>query len=222
MRQTDKILILGASGRTGKLLLEEALNRGFKVNILGRNKLLVNQKSRNLTIFEGTPLDKTILFEAANGCNVIFSTLNISRTSDFPWASLRTPKDFLEKTMQNLIEIHNEISFERIIIVTAWGVAETKKDLPIWFRWLIDFSNIKIPYLGHEQQEKLLKQTSLNYSIVRPVGLTNSNNMATIRVSYNNVPKPAYTISRKNVAHFMLDILKDSAYFYKTITISEA
>ena len=60
------------------------------------------------------------------------------------------------------------------IIVTAQGTNETKTDIPAWFRWIIDHTNVKYPYLDHEQQELLFKKSSVLWTIVRPVGLTNS------------------------------------------------
>ena len=74
-----------------------------------------------------------------------------------------------------------------MIVISAWGVAETRKDIPFWFRWTIDFSNIKYGYQGHEQQEKLLQNSGLNYTIIRPVGLTNSEKPQTIIVTKDNL-----------------------------------
>lgn len=216
-----KILILGSTGRTGKYLLVEALARGFVVNILVRDAKKISVKSERLTIFEGTPSNIQDLARALQGCTHVMSALNVSRTSDFPWAKLRTPKDFLEKTIQNIIVLSKSNLIENVMVISAWGVAETKKDIPFWFRWTIDFSNIKYGYLGHEQQEKLLETSDLNYTIIRPVGLTNSEKSKPIIVTKSNIPKPNLLISRKNVAVFMVDVLEREAFFREVISISE-
>ena len=216
-----KILILGSTGRTGKYLLTESLSRGFKVNILVRDANKVNVEPEGLTIFEGTPSRIEDLAKALQGCTHVLSALNISRTSDFPWANLRTPKDFLEQTVQNLIDLSTVHPIKNIIVISAWGVAETKFDIPFWFRWTIDFSNIKYGYLGHEQQEKLLQKSNLNYTIIRPVGLTNFEKSKSIIITINNSPEPNLLISRKAVAKFMLDILGKNQYKKQIITISE-
>lgn len=216
-----KILILGSTGRTGKYLLTESLSRGFMVNILVRDANKVNVESEGLTIFEGTPSRIEDLEKAMQGCTHVLSALNISRMSDFPWANLRTPKDFLERTVQNLIDLSTVHPIKNIIVISAWGVSETKFDIPFWFRWTIDFSNIKYGYLGHEQQEKLLQKSNLNYTIIRPVGLTNSEKSKSIIITKNNSPEPNLLISRKAVAKFMLDILGKNQYEKQIITISE-
>ncbi|MES2794734.1 MAG: NAD(P)H-binding protein [Bacteroidota bacterium] len=214
-----KILILGATGRTGKYLLKEALNRGFEVNILVRDSKKVKVKSEKLNIFEGNSRIIEDLRKAINGCNSTLSALNISRNSDFPWANLRTPKDFLGKTVQNIIDLNNTNPLEKLIVISAWGVDDTKKNLPFWFRWLVDYSNIKYGYLGHEEQEKLLQNSDLNWTSVRPVGLTNFEKNEEIQTSQNNFPKPNLTISRKSVAQFMLDILVNKLFENQAVTI---
>ena len=152
-----RILILGATGRTGKLLLEEAIKHGYDINVLVRDESKLNINSASIKVYLGTPTNIAQLTAAMQRCEAILSTLNISRTSDFPWAQLRTPKDFLSASMKNIIEVAGRLNIKRIVITTAWGVSETKKDLPFWFRWLIDHSNIGYTYRDHELQEDLLK-----------------------------------------------------------------
>lgn len=76
------------------------------------------------------------------GCDAVLSTLNITRYSDFPWSSLRTPETFLSNTIQKVLAIAADLNLKRIIIISAWGDHETRQDIPFWFRWLIDRSNI--------------------------------------------------------------------------------
>lgn len=216
-----KLLILGSTGRTGKYLLEEALARGFEVNILVRDAKKIIITSEKLRIFEGTSSNKEDLAKALQDCTHVLSALNISRNSDFPWADLRTPKDFLEKTIQNLIDLSKTHPVEKVIVISAWGVAETKQDIPFWFRWMINFSNIKFGYLGHEQQEKLLKNSDVKYTIIRPVALINSEKLKPIVITKNNFPKPNLLISRKNVAFFMLEMMEEESLNKQVITISE-
>jgi NAD(P)H-binding len=123
--------------------------------------------------------------------------------------------------MKHIIELAGRQNIKRIIITTAWGVSETKKDIPGWFRWIIDHSNVSYPYRDHERQEELLKNSSLNWTAVRPVGLTNSRNEKEILVSLNNAPKPNLTISRQNVSRFIIRALQQRSYFKECPTVSE-
>ncbi len=218
----QQLLILGSTGRTGRWLLAEALNRGFRVSVLVRDKSKIESQP-NLTIFEGSPYHRQDLERAAANCNIVLSALNISRNSDFPWAKLRTPTDFLSQTMCNIIEISQKMPIDKLIFTSAWGVAETIGDIPFWFRWLIEHSNIGVAYRDHAVQEQLAEKSGLNYMAVRPVALTNDTDSQTIKVTTsNNKPKPSLTISRKAVAKFMLDNLDKTMYFNQKPIISKA
>ena len=59
-----RILLLGATGRTGKHLLEQALDHGHIVHALVRNKLQIATQGYNLILFEGTPVNTMALDEA--------------------------------------------------------------------------------------------------------------------------------------------------------------
>lgn len=215
------ILILGPTGRLGRLLVEEALRRGHQVSVVVSHEYRLKTDPKLLNVYEGTPLNKYTLAQAMKGCDAILSALNISRTSDFPWADLRTSVDFLSLSMKNVLEASAENHVKRIIISTAWGVAETRDDIPWWFRWLIDHSNIRYPYADHERQAKLLKASDMDWTIVRPVWLTDSPKDEGIKVTLNNEPKPSLTISRINVARFMLNVLEQELYIRELPVISK-
>lgn len=215
-----KILLLGATGRTGKLVLESAVKKGFKVNCLVRNLEKV-APADSVSVFEGDVRNEEHLRNAMADCKYVISVLNISRHSDFPWSPLRTPETLLSGTMKQLIEIGKEKNIEKIVICSAWGVAETNKDLPFWFRWLIAHSNIGKAYKDHEEQEEILKNSDLNYTIVRPTALINSMKKQFIKESFNNHPKPALMVSRKAVANYLTDSLKNESLNKKTVVISK-
>jgi hypothetical protein len=172
-------------------------------------------------VYEGTPLNKFTLADAMKGCDAILSVLNISRLSDFPWSKLRTSKDFLSESMRHILEVARENKVKRIIITTAWGVSETYNDIPFWFRWLIRNSNIRYPYYDHGKQEQLLQSSNMDWTIVRPVGLTDSIKPREVKVTSDNQPKPSLTISRRNVALFILDALEKNLYQRQCPVISE-
>ncbi len=223
-----KIFILGGSGRTGKLLIAEALRRGHSLHVLVRNisslasfHTYTSGKEANLRIFEGSPSERNKIDNAMHGCDAVLSTLNISRTSDFPWSPLRTGDHFLSDTLADVVDLCQQKNIRRIIITTAWGVHETRAVIPGWFRWIIDHSNVGVAYRDHERQESLLQNTQLDWTAVRPVGLSNSKKEKEIFVSLNNEGKPGLMISRKNVARFMIQILEENSYLRQSPVVFE-
>lgn len=214
-----RILILGATGRTGSHIVQTAIENGMAVTCLARNSQRVPDHPL-VRIVEGDPGQSDQLEEAIRGCTHVISALNISRKSDFPWSPLRTPSTYLSDVMKVLVPLAEKHSVKHISICSAWGVGDTRKDLPFWFRWTIDWSNIKPAYLDHERQELVLKESSLGWTIIRPVGLTNQQASQSIRESHRNSPKPGLLISRKAVAGFLLSSLFREHLIRKTVTIS--
>jgi len=96
----------------------------------------------------------------------------------------------------------------RFIVCSAWGVSEMTHDIPGWFKWLIQNSNIGVAYEDHNRQERIVSVSAFNWTILRPVGLTNSSKEQSVLESFDNHPKPSLTISRKSVAGFLLDSLE--------------
>ena len=216
-----RILILGATGRTGKLILEEALNQDYEVNCLVREPKKIKVNHKKLKILKGSPVQISDLETAITDCKGIISALNISRKSDFPWSTLRTSPTFLSDVIGNIVSLNDKNRPKRIVVCSAWGVAESKKEIPFWFNWLIKNSNIGVAYKDHERQEIELKKSKLDWTVVRPTGLTNFKNHKKVMESYDNEPKPKLTISRKNVAKFMVNALKRDELIGQTPVISE-
>ena len=191
-----RILLLGATGRTGRIVLEEALRRGYDVTCLVRFPQKIKTTNARMQVLKGSPQLTEDLQTALKGCDAVINVLNISRHSDFPWSSLGAPMDLLSDVASKLIPLAASHSVKRIIVCSAWGVAETKNDIPRWFAWFIDNSNIGAAYRDHERQEALLRSSGLPWTIVRPSGLRNSKRSQKIVESFDNVPRPRLTISR--------------------------
>ncbi len=214
-----KLLLLGATGRTGKWVLKMALEKGFRVNVLIRDATKVGPQS-NLEVFEGLPAERDAVLKAAKECTAVITVLNISRTSDFPWAPLRTPKTLLSSTMEVLVTIFKTVGIKKVVVCSAWGVGDSKKDIPWWFRATIDHSNIKYAYADHQRQEEIVRSSDIDWTIVRPVGLTASKSEKQVRVTHGKRPRPRLTIGRRALAEFLIVALTEETLRLKTITVS--
>jgi uncharacterized protein YbjT (DUF2867 family) len=215
-----KILLLGASGRTGKEVLQLALSKGYHIHALVRDSKKIELGHPHLWVFEGDPRIPKDLHIAIDSCNGVISCLNISRTSDFPWAPLRTPEDFLSMTMKNLISTCKENEVKRLIFTSAWGVGDSRQSIPSWLAWLIDNSNLAPAYLEHERQEAMVKNSGLDWTIVRPVALLNNCKEKAVKAYFKPESKPRLTISRKNVAQYIVDIFDQQDLIHKMPVIS--
>lgn len=209
-----KIAILGATGRTGRWVVEEALHRGYAVNVLVRTKSRLLVRHEDLTVIEGTPALSKDLVTTLNGCVAVLSALNISRSKEWwPWSKLSASETFLSDVARELVNVMTSMKIRRVLVVTAWGTSESRSRLPGWFRFMISTSKIGVTYRDHERQERVWESSGLDWTIVRPVGLTNGARSKPIEVWTGNESKnPRLTISRRQVANFMLDALEQGSY----------
>ena len=122
--------------------------------------------------------------------------------------------------MKNIVNAMKEKGIKRVITVSAWGVGDSYKEVNWMFRFLINKTNVGVAYKGHEDQERILRNSSLNWTAVRPVGLNNDTKHHPTRISQNGSKKLRMMISRQNVAKFMLEILDDEKYYQTNPSIS--
>lgn len=213
-----KIAVLGATGRTGIWIVKEALQRGYAVNALVREQSSLNIKHPDLTIIKGTPTDTVDLKRVMEDCEAVLSALNISRKNEWwLWSKLSSSPTFLSDVARKLVEVAPEMKVNRFLIVTAWGTGATKEEIPGWFRFFINNTKIGITYRDHDRQEEVWEKSGLDWTIVRPVGLTNDTEEKPVGVLLETkTTKPAnMTISRRMVAHFMLDALEKNSYIHQ-------
>ncbi len=210
-----KILILGATGRTGKLFTQLAIENGHQVTAIIRNKTKAIFPAVNY--IEGRPTDEQLLTRALQGIDAVVVSLNINRTSDNPFARVISPLTLISDSMKALIPAMEKNHVKRIITVSASGVGDSWNDMFPVARLLIRYSNIWKAYEDHDRQEQFVRQSALDWTIVRPVMLNNND----VYDYTATIGKPAGgNISRKAVAKFILDALKSGKYVKDCVTLS--
>lgn len=215
-----RICIFGATGRTGKHLVNLVAERGLTPVCLVRKESKEKPMHKSAVLVEGSPLVYDDVKRALTDCDAVLVALNVARKSDWPWAKLVSPPDLLEVSMTNIVKAMGETGAKRIITVSAWGTGDSYEETNWIFKFLIKKTNVRYAYAGHEDQERLLRKSGLDWTSVRPVGLSNSEKQKAVRVSIKGDKKLNMTISRKDVARFMLDIVDDEKYFQQAPSIS--
>jgi putative NADH-flavin reductase len=213
-----KILILGISGRTGSLAAVEAIRRGHKVVGIARIPGKVTVKEAE--IVSGTPYDMEVVRKAISGCDAVISMLNLFPQSQGLFGKIKSPLDSMSVSVKNVTDAMKESGIKRILVMTASGVGDSAKDLPGFFKFLMRISNIKYSYADHERQEKVLENSGLEWTVIRPVGLNNKNDNLSILTSLNGTGKLNNMISRNAVAHFLLDCMEKGLYIGQKPAIS--
>lgn len=216
-----KILLLGATGRTGALLLEYALAQGHDVVALARDPAKISATSSRLTVVRGTPEKPEDVATAMAGCEAVLVTLNNNRASDLPWAKPISPPHLIETSVRNTVAAMQAQGVRRIVILSAAGVTDSFEYAPWLIRLLIRKTNVGIGSADHDGTDRYIRTTDTDWTMVRPVGLSDSEKDKKLIVSYANSPKATMMISRRQVAKFMLDSLTDNSLYGKAPVISE-
>ena len=216
-----RILLLGATKGLGKEILKEALSLGFEINCLVRNAKKFPIEQNNIRVFEGDATSSIDLENAVQDSKIIISTLNVMRKNLFPWSNITNDKNTISKSSKNIIDISKRKKIKHLISVSAWGVNESLDHIPIWFKLLIKNSNLKYPYIDHGKSEKLLVNSNLNWTILRPSALVNFLNNHQVKESISLKNKPSLIISRKSLAKFIINIVDKKNYYNKIVTVSK-
>jgi putative NADH-flavin reductase len=214
------ILLLGASGRTGSQVLNYALSEGYHVRALVRDPGKISIKSDQLELITGSPVILEDVRKAATGCEAVLSTLNNPRKSESIWARPVNSPTLMTDCIKNAVSVMKEAGISRIIVQTGAGAGDSFAGMPWFMKAMIRFTGLRYVYADHDGQEQVLKESGLDWTIVRPVGLTSNEEIKELAIGSSGKHSPF--ISRKAVAKFMVDCIESREYLQKAPIISES
>jgi len=213
-----KILLLGATGRTGQQIIEEALKRGHEISAIARDPEKL--KDFDIEVTEGTPYDYQTVEKAISGCEAVINTLNVSRKSDNPWAPLRSPKDMISKSALNTQQAMEKSGIKRFVALSTIGAGRSWKTSPAILKFLVSVSNLKVAFRDHGKQEEILENSSLDYTVCRAPMLSDEmNNTGAIATQEGEKPANRY-LSRNAAAKYFLDIIENNTHLRETVSLS--
>lgn len=200
------LLILGASGKIGKLVLNEAIERGYNVTVIVRSKSKIKENG-NVQLIEGSVLDDNVLTEAMKGQDAVVSCLGVLRENQAnPWSKVVPPANLTELVADKTLNLMSEFGVKRLISISAAGVGDSEKILTFPMKTLIKLSNVKVSFADLFNMEATMKNSSIDTLALRPVGLKDGDPSNTAKI----VDKCGMSsqISRSDVAIWMLDALE--------------
>jgi nucleoside-diphosphate-sugar epimerase len=217
---SERILILGATGRTGKHAMPFALEKGYQVVALVRNPAKITIKSDALIVITGLPTAIDDVRRAMKGCDSVISFLApLPHGAALSIRKIDRPR-VLEKSIGNVLEVMKEYNVKRIMILSTVGAGDSWQYNPWYVKLLAKLTNFKVIFEDHSAQERLVQASGTDWTIGRPVGLNENETMGTLAVTYDHTPKP-FQMSRKLLAEFFIDNLYNETYIHKTPMLSE-
>jgi uncharacterized protein YbjT (DUF2867 family) len=207
------ILVIGGSAGTGALSVQEALARGHHATVFSRNPQNFKAEHPHLARVTGDFHIAEGVRKAVEGHDAVIVTA--------AGRGLRTYSDnrgYFTDGTRNVIEAMKDLGPRRLVILSAYGVAESRAANPFYVRWVVFDWIIKYPYADHERQEALVRQSGLDWVIARPSLLTDGPAKGKSVRAPGDKPVPN-RISRADVAKFLIDACESNAWVKQAINL---
>lgn len=164
-----RVLIIGGSGRTGKLVIDELLLRGHDVTALMRNPT-AEKEVPGLKVVKGSPTDIDDVRAAfrEDVPDVVVVTLNAPRASDSPFAAPISPPRLMADSNANVAAVMKEFGVRKVVIMQAFGVGDSWSNMACVLRLLMKKSNMIYQYDDHNLVDKETRAAGVDYVMVRP------------------------------------------------------
>lgn len=208
-----KIALFGATGQTGKLFLETALEKGYEIQVLVRDISKLNQKSDKLTVFQGDVLNVDDVAKTIKNCDLAVSLFGHVKNS---------PEWLQTNGTKNIIQAMKNFGVARIISLSGGGLPFLDKDEPKFIDKLIrTIMKIMVPKVLNDaiEHHKILKESGLKWTIVRGPRLTNDAKINTYKVGWVGV-NSGTKISRGDLADFIVTQIEDETFNYQMPFVS--
>lgn len=208
-----KLAVFGATGKTGRHLLDLALGAGHQVTALVR-KPSEAQLPAAVRVIEGDIHDSARVAEVIAGNEAVLSCLGAAlRASRGPQGKVGA-----DATPAILAAMKTH-AVRRLVVLSALGADEAKAQMSAVFK-MIMATVLKGIYADKNAMEPLIRDSDLDWTIVRPTNLTDAKPTGHVTVDPQGTLGITSKIPRGDVADFMLKISGDPAYFRRVVTIT--
>jgi putative NADH-flavin reductase len=207
-----RILVLGATGGTGREIVTQAVQQGHEATVLVRQPDRLAGLPEGLRVLKGDVLEDTeALADAVRQQEAVICTLGVGK-------SLKSG-GLIARSAPLLVRAMDRQGTRRLIFTSAYGVAATWRDVPILPRMLMGLF-FRDLYTDKEIGEEAVRRSDLDWTLVYPVTLTNGPRTGRYRIGEHLRLRGVPTISRADVAEFILTQVEDHRYLRKGVLIS--
>lgn len=194
-----KLALFGASGATGLLLTERALAAGHSVTALLRTPTTFPFAGR-VRVVEGDAFTPSAIAATVAGADAVLSALGAR--------SLKR-EDVLERAVPLIVQAMVDAGVSRIVALGSSGALDSALDKqPAYRRWIVENilynTLLKWPVASQRAQYAVLSASPLDWTLPMPPMLTNGPATGRIRIDGDALPRGGSSISRADVADFMM------------------
>jgi len=200
-----KLFVIGATGRTGQEVVQQAIARGHYVTAFVRSPESITLRNERLTVLNGNAMDENELSEAMQNHDAVISTLG-------PREVFR-PGTLLHDSALATTRAMNRSGVKRLVVLSA---AAHFPGIPNRIASFVMRNHMR----DSLSMEAIVQANGLDWTIARPPRLTQEDSV-TYRSREGAAPKMGFTLARKAVAAFMLDAIEQKKHFHKIVGIAK-
>lgn len=208
-----QVVIFGASGATGRQLVAQALTEGHDVTAFVRSASKLETRHDRLRIVEGNASDRASVERAVAGRDTVLSALGVS-------VPLKRDPVVVEG-VRNIVSAMEDTGTSRLVYLSFLGVHEARDQLGFPFKHIAGWV-VRHEIADHEAKEAIIRDSNLNWTIVRAPKLTSGPAANAYRSGDHLRPRGFIpTLSRADVAAFMLKEMAGVQYSRRAVSIMQ-
>jgi uncharacterized protein YbjT (DUF2867 family) len=210
-----RIMVFGATGKTGTQIVRQALEAGHNVTAFVRNPTRLAISDPKLRVVTGDVLDAASVERGfAGGCDAVISALGVFH---------REPRTELSRGTANVICAMQQHGIRRLVVVSSLGAGDSKGQGSLLARVLQSFL-LKHVLADKDRQEAEIMASGLDWTILRPPQLTDEPGIRDDLVAWSGPPtrqKKTWKVSRASVARAALQAVAGNQYVRQAVNISD-
>ena len=222
MEKAQKILVVGATGGTGRATIDALLKRGHQVTAFSRHAESLEIDSDRVTLLNGDATKPEDVERAVAGHDAVIITLGITenplRVRLF--GAAKTPDDVRSVGTRNVIAAMRKHGVRRLVVQSSYGVGETRGSLR-WVERLFFGLLLKPQIADTEVQEIEVRESGVDWVLAQPVHLTDEDSDAMPFASADGQVRE-WKISRKDVGRFLALAVHVPEYVGQSVALSGA
>jgi len=207
-----KLVIFGATGTVGRQVVQQALAQGYTVTAFARNPAKLDFQHSQLSFIQGDVMDSEAVELAISGQDAVVCVLGSGKKLTGTIRSDGT---------QQIIQAMQKVEVRRLICQSTLGAGDSWGNLDFYWKYLMFGFILRKVFADHERQEALVRNSNLDWTIVRPGAFIDGPRTGKYRHSFPGTDRSiTLKISRADVADFILKQLSDYSSLYQTPSLS--
>jgi putative NADH-flavin reductase len=210
---TLNLVVLGANGGIGNMVVRQALNAGHNVTAILRTPGKIEIRHPNLQIVRGNVMKPGTLNEYLKNKDVVISAIGNSSLKKTTLYSMGN---------KNLIDSLNSVGVTRAFYISASGL-EVNPTHSLLVRLATRFilqTLLRNMYSDLWAMEKIIKESNIDWTIIRPPRLLDRPVTGNYRTAIEGFLNNGLKISRADVAHFIVNNLTNETIVRKVVEVA--